>query len=152
MHEFPAYMDRPDDRMTHGYPMGTEVTAYIADRSTYAAQEEEYRTRQSTDNENLWIADGFKQDVIGILEQFEDFIPSNNNLSVAMYVESQTDFEFPKGYPDNSMLISSSPEAAFSVERGTSEDEGVIKYAYMFQNVDATSGPEFKSSTYAACE
>ncbi|MDR9364051.1 MAG: hypothetical protein RI575_01840 [Balneolaceae bacterium] len=152
LHSFPVYMEREDDRMSHGYPMGTEVTAYIADRSTYATQEEEYRTRQSTNNENLWIAEGFKQDVIDMLNQFEGFIPPNNNLSITTYIESESDFEFPKGRPKDSFLVGSSPENYFSVDRGTQQEGGIISYAFMSQNVDSTSGPEFETSTYAACE
>jgi hypothetical protein len=152
MHAFPVYMNRPDDRMTHGYPMNSTITAYIVDRSTFNYIEGDGSVRESTDNDNLYMTSTFKNNVLAMLDRFKGLIPPNNDLSLDIYVESQSDFEFPERFPEGSLTASSTPDSPFGVAQLTAQTEGVIDFTYMLQKVSPETGAVFEGSVYIACQ
>jgi len=152
LHGFPLYMDREEDIMTHSYPMNSTITVYVADRSTYVSDDNSGLERMATDDETLWMAEGFRDDMLYAIGQVKDVVPSNNDLGFETFIKSQSDFEFPLGFPDGTYTISSSPDNVNAVDNAHQSVEGITKFGFTFQRVIPGEGPPLKESKYIACQ
>jgi hypothetical protein len=133
--------DENGNDIIHRFERGTTLDVYLADESVYRVLEDGLQ-RTETNDPLLRMTDEFRQDYLALHEFYAPILEEVGGLDVKLYMESETEEDFPVGFPDNSFVIGGREDAPFDVTRASNVDAGRIIFSAMFQQVFEGKGAE----------
>ena len=142
--------DENGNDIIHRFERGTTLDVYLADMSVYRVLEDGLQ-RTETDDPLLRMTDEFKQDYLALHEFYAPILEEVGGLDVKLYIESETEEEFPIGFPDNSFLVGSEEDAPFDVTQSSGVDSGRIISSDMFQQVFEGKGADERNWFTGVC-
>ena len=142
--------DENGNDIIHRFERGTTLDVYLADMSVYRVLEDGLQ-RTETDDPTLRPGQQFIDDFLALHQFYAPILEEVGGLDVKLYVESQTEEEFPIGFPDNSFLVGSEEDAPFNITQFSRVQNGKILLSHMTQQVFAGIGSRTPDFTRGVC-